>query len=304
VSHRRMIDDAAELKKLLSQSGVKFATNSVLADAIAAAECLPGWSRDAALLPHDLRAPEVIRRLTGLSYIARSLFHARKNRCFPSLNRWLSRLGEDNPLPTEPLPSANSARNFVFELEVACHFMAKGFEVKTGVEPDVVLQRDGTWNFACKMVSSEKSNSVGELLSKGWRQVLDSRHPCNYGMVIMGLGQRLNHSEFLPVLDDAQDIWGAFLNAEVPKRMLLNRIERLTGQILSQARTVIDDRDARFRGVVVIAHTLSGYCRGPMLLTATRLITRNDLFKSPAIIGPEEELIRQFNDAAQVVFTA
>ena len=118
------------------------------------------------------------------------------------------------------------------------------------------------------------------------------------------LGQRLNHSEFLPVLDDAQDIWGAFLNAEVPKRMLLNRIERLTGQILSQARTVIDDRDARFRGVVVIAHTLSGYCRGPMLLTATRLITRNDLFKSPAIIGPEEELIRQFNDAAQVVFTA
>jgi len=58
VSHRRMIDDAAELKKLLSQSGVKFATNSVLADAIAAAECLPGWSKD---FPHDHRAPEVIR---------------------------------------------------------------------------------------------------------------------------------------------------------------------------------------------------------------------------------------------------
>jgi hypothetical protein len=49
-------------------------------------------------------------------------------------------LGEDNPLPTEPLPQPHSARNFVFELEVACHFMAKGLKARTATEPDVILE--------------------------------------------------------------------------------------------------------------------------------------------------------------------
>ena len=253
------------------------------------------------MMPSDTRAPEVIRRITGLSYLARALFHARRNPSFDSLKRLLRNLGRDNPLPTEPLERPDTARNFVFELEVACHFMAKGLEVKTASEPDVVVERDGRWNFACKMVSSENSNTVGENLNKGWRQVLDAKHPCDYGMVIMGLGQRLDHGWFLPVLNREEDMWGAFQNPDVPKLGLLREIEALGAQVISQAQTRIDDRDGRFRGVVIIAHALAAYQGGPMLLTATRLLTRTDLFGN-GLIGAEQDMIRSFNDAAQIVF--
>jgi hypothetical protein len=38
-----------------------------------------------------------------------------------------------------------------------------------------------------------------------------------------------------------------------------------------------------------------------MLLTMTRLILRNELFGT-GIVGEEEDMIRNFNDSAQVVF--
>ena len=49
---------------------------------------------------------------------------------------------------------------------MACHFLAKGFKARTAPEPDVILENSHRWNFACKMVSSEESNTVGENLSK------------------------------------------------------------------------------------------------------------------------------------------
>ena len=178
VSHARMVSDAAELKRFLAGKGESPSPNSVPGQAIEVAEQLSEWQRNPKLMPGDMRAPEVIRRITGLSYLARARFHARRNPSFDTLKRLLRQLGQDNPLPTEPLERPDSARNLVFELEVACHFMAKGLKVKTASEPDVVVERDGKWNFACKMVSSGNSKAVGENLNKGWRQVLDAKHAC------------------------------------------------------------------------------------------------------------------------------
>jgi hypothetical protein len=301
VSHKRMIEDAVRLKQLLQAEGLRFSQDSVLGQTIDASEKLSGWTKDPKSMPDGVRAPEVIRRITGLSYLARALFHAHASPAFPSLKRLLKHLAEDNPLPTEPLPQPHSSRNFVFELEVACHFLAKGFKARTAPEPDVILENSHRWNFACKMVSSEESNTVGENLSKGFRQVLKKEFPCDYGMVIMGLGQRLDLDSFLPVINREQDFWASFGNPEIPKRMLLSEVEALASQVLSQARTRIDDEDHRFRGVVLIAHALAAYRGGPMLLTATRLISRVDLFGN-AVVGPEEELMTVFNDAAQRVF--
>src|SRR5947208_15140308 len=103
-------------------------------------------------VPRNTSAPEIIRRITGLSYLARALFHARRSPNFGDLKRLLGYLDQDNPLPTESLQRPDTARNYVFELEVACHFMAKGLKVQTATEPDVVIEQPRRWNFACKMV--------------------------------------------------------------------------------------------------------------------------------------------------------
>jgi hypothetical protein len=301
ISHSRMVQDAADLKALLNARCTARSPNSILSQAIAAAELLSQWKRDPSTLPHNTGAPEIIRRIVGLSYLARALFHARQNASFNDLKRLWKYLDQDNPLPTESLERPDTARNYVFELEVACHFMAKGLKVKTASEPDVIIEHPKRWNFACKMVSSTESNTVGNNLAKGWRQVLNPLHPCDYGMVIMGLGKRLDHNRFLPVLDRENDWWGAFRNPEIPKLQLLSEVESLVAQIKSQATTRIDDIDSRFRGVVIIAHALAAIQGGPMLLTVTRLVGRNELFGA-GFIGEEEALIRSFNDAAQTVF--
>jgi hypothetical protein len=233
ISHSRMVQDAAELETLLKAEGLTPSPNSILSEAIEAARQLSQWKRDLTSMPHDTRAPELIPRITGLSYLARALFHARGSPTFGDLKRLLKYLDQDNPLPTEQLPRPHSARNYVFELEVACHFMAKGLKVKTASEPDVVVEHPRRWNFASKMVSSNESNAVGEHLA--------------------------------------------------------------------QARTRIDDVDHRFRGVVVIAHALAAIQQGPVLLTTTRLISRSELFGA-GVLGEEEQIVRNFNDSAQVVF--
>jgi hypothetical protein len=232
ISHARMVEDAAELKALLQAQGMKPSPDSILSQAITAAEQLSEWKRNPGSMPHDTRAPEVIRRITGLSYLARALLHARRSPNFGDLKRLLKYLDQDNPLPTEPPLRPDTARNYVFELEVACHFMAKGLRVKTATEPDVVVEQPKRWNFACKMVSSSESNTVGNNLAKGWRQVLDPGHPCDYGLVIMGLGKRLDHNKFLPVLDRVDDWRGAFQNPEIPKLQLRreNRVPRVSNQ--------------------------------------------------------------------------
>lgn len=65
VSHKRMIEDAAQLKKLLIGEGVGVLPNSVLSQAIDAAEKLSEWTKDPKSMPNDARAPEVIRRIVG-----------------------------------------------------------------------------------------------------------------------------------------------------------------------------------------------------------------------------------------------
>ncbi len=72
-----------------------------------------------------------------------------------------------------------------------------------------------------------------------------------------GLGQRLDLDSFLPVINRKQDFWASFESPETPKQMLLNEVDALASQVLSQARTGIDDDDRRFRGVTVIAHALA-----------------------------------------------
>jgi hypothetical protein len=303
VSHQRMRDDAIELKRILAEAKIVLAPGSVLANAIRDALKLAEWSEKPETMPKGRHAPLVIRRIVGMSYLARTLIHAgRDPLALTKLKSLLKHLALDNPIPTEPLEKAASSRNYVFELIVGGLFMAAGFDAQVAEEPDVTVERNGKWNFACKMVSSLESNTVGDNLHKGWEQVLRKKFAGNYGIVVMGLGQRLDHNIFLPVIDEREDYWGTFQTMDDPKRLLVIALEELTKQVLSQATTRIDDTDGRFRGVVLMAQTVSSYHTSPTMLTALRLITRENLFGS-GLIAAEGEMIKSLNEEAQTVFS-
>lgn len=303
VSHQRLKEDAVALKEILQKSEIELEPNSVLAQAIDNAIQLAAWSENPALIPRGHHAPTLIRTIVGMSFLTRVLIHSQRDpNALVKLRKHFDHLRRDNPIPTDPLEKGGTSRDFIFEMIIGGLFMSAGFDVAMAAEPDVTVTRSGKWNFACKLISSLESNTVGENLAKGWKQVLRSQFQGDYGMVIMGLGKRLNQGLFLPVLDEAEDYWATFKSIDDPKELLLEALEALSKQILSQAKTRIDDQDKRFRGVVLVAQTVTSYNRSPVLLTALKLITREDLFGT-GVFGPEQEMIVHLNEEAQTVFT-
>ncbi|MBP7947566.1 MAG: hypothetical protein KA191_16070 [Verrucomicrobia bacterium] len=235
--------------------------------------------------------------------MAKLFRQAAKTKYFPRLKKLLRNVAESDPVMTVPGKSTQE-RNFVFELELGCLCACSDMAVESHDEPDFVATKEkAKWNFACKMIYSVNSNTVGDNIEKGITQIL--RFPSDYGMVVVGLSNRMPEERFLPLLDKENDIWGAFASVESATSRLRDELNAFLGQVRPQATTRFKaDEDPRFRGILVISHTACGI-RGILApLTAVALIHRMDILDGKSIIGPEKELAERLNKVAQNAFFA
>lgn len=298
-SFNRLSEDAQWLRQFLLDKKIKIEPNSTLNEAIFVGENLETWTRDLSLLPPHLTLKDVLSRILGLSYITRALAKASKNKKFHKLSKLFPHLARANPLMTEAAESHKS-RNLVFELEVGCIFQAMGLESESA-EPDIRVY-DGTnsWYLPCKMIYSPSNVTLGLRIKDAISQYLG--FPDVYGLVALGISNRIDHDSFMPLFDKEKDIWGSYTSFEEAKRRIGEVLNDIFERIKLQARTrFLPGKDStRFRGIMMVVHTICGLNAAATILTGVALVRRTDIFDSH-IYGPEEDLVKQFNHCAQTI---
>jgi hypothetical protein len=207
-------------------------------------------------------------------------------------------IAQGNPLMTLKAQSSQP-RNFSFELEIACTFLVAGISSESR-EPDVVLHDGGDkWNLACKMIYTPNSVTLGDRIEEGIGQILKYKN--DYGMVVIGLSNRIDHNYFSPLIDDEKDIWGAFRNTD----QVISRIGQVMGptidEIKKQGQTRFKDgkNSPRFRGIMIVLHSICSIRATFSMLTGVGLVQRHDLGLPHLAEMPEVRLAKTFNDTAQ-----
>jgi hypothetical protein len=247
-----------------------------------------------------LKVRSALSKAIGLSFLIRALFEAAQQPDFKNLQRLLPSVTKSNPIMTEKSESDES-RNKVFELEMSSIFLAGGWPTETFAEPDIRIHSGEAWDIACKMIYTENPVTLADSLEKGMRQSLT--HGTGYGLVALGISNRLDHNTFMPLIDKKEDVWGSFVHQDLAFAVLEDQIQTVTGQIMEQAATRFGvGRGAqRFRGILIMAHTICGIGKVPVTLSRVALVDRHDLF-GDYLIGPEYALCKQFNEVAMTLF--
>lgn len=295
VSLQRFAEDAAALKALLQGASIRCVSGSPLSDAIdAAKQIAKGASPDEG----PIRAAQV----AGAAYLGRLVLAAEKTNQLKVVQKHLKYLADPkaNPLPTVAAKNLQ-ARNMVFELEVACLAAHAGFTIAMADEPDVSITDSPSWDIACKAIESPNPVTIGDRVEEGIEQVLHFNN--DYGLVVFGVTNRVGHEHFLPLLDPDDNVWGSYTSFGPPVQMLKDSISRISADITRQAATRFHGaRNAtKFRGVLLLAHTVSSVNRTPTLLTVAGFCSRGALFGTPAPIGPEEEFAKRITNAAHTI---
>lgn len=84
-----------------------------------------------------------------------------------------------------------------------------------------------------------------------------------------------------------------------------NRVNKFWEQVRAQAVTRFrEGEDSRFRGVLLVTHTVCAIGGVPALITGMALLHRGDILNEKAIIGPEEAFSKALNDTNQTILYA
>ena len=295
-SFRRFTEDAEFLERTIAEQQIVVPSAGPLSEALAAARVIGSGST----LPN---APAELGKVAGLSYLVRLLAGTTRRGLFDRVKRHLRYLADtsSNPLPTVLAPASQS-RNMVLELEVACLGACCGFDIVLADEPDVQFVDLCSWDIACKDVTSENPVSVADRIEKGIRQVLSFDGA--YGLVVLGLANRIDHRAMLPLLSPEEDIWGAFRSFESAQQAVRATLKTVIGEIQEQAQTrfLSGKEDHKFRGILLVGHAACGVTGVVAFLSMMALVTRADLYGTPLLEGPEQRLCERLNTAAHHAF--
>jgi hypothetical protein len=176
-----------------------------------------------------------------------------------------------------------------------------GVPTDTADEPDVSLEFRGPWQLACKTTNSASPVTLLDRLEEGVTQAL--RGPANYGLVVLGVGNRIDHEAFLPLVADSE-AWASYEDARQALGRLSSEFDKVAREIRDQAHTrLIRARDdPRFRGVLFVGHTVCLIQGTGAILSSAKLLRRGDLFPGHHLVLAEEDLVRRFGDHLNKVF--
>jgi hypothetical protein len=303
ISFQRFREDSDWLFNFLKEKKVKIEPDSILDIALYIASSLQEWSKKGSDILQEYRLKDIISYAVGLSYLVRLIRFASKSDYFNNLQRLIKYIAQQNPIITSAGESSQE-RNFVFELEVASIFMSTGIDTQTNDEPDVRLNdKEIIWNIPCKMVYSHNNQTLGDRIEDGITQIFN--FDCTYGIVAVGITNRIEHSNLLPVIYDSENMYGSFLTTDIASQVLQNELSSTFQNVIELASTRFNQgrENIGFRGILLVAHAICGVENVPTLLSQTGLIRRNDMFKEKIINTAEEILGKRFNDMGHYIFT-
>jgi hypothetical protein len=295
ISMTRFREDAEFLEQALAAEGIQVPAASPLADAIDVAKRVASRERLSA-------APRAIGKAAGLSYLVRLIAETVRRGQLSQIQGHLRYLADAraNPLPTtraDPL----QPRNMVFELEVGCLAACCGLHIELADEPDVHISSSPTWDIACKAITSGNPVTLGDRIEEGIGQVL--RFNGVYGIVALGLINRVTHDALMPLICPDEDIWGSFISFPAAVQALQVELKRTVADIRQQAVTrFTDGRNPKFRGILLVVHSACAVGGTAALLSSAGLVQRHDLYDLPPLEGPELKLSERLNAVAHATF--
>jgi len=301
LSYARATDDAQWFIDFLSDNKITVEPNSVLAQAIDIMQKLIVWQKDESQVPTILDTKGVMSKAIGSWYLICCIREASKHPRFDGVIRLLPQLASENPIMTMA-DKSSMPRNLSFELETGCLFLASGIEAQSKPEPDLIVNySQENWNIACKMIYSLNPVTLGDNIEKGIDQSLRED---GYGMVFLGISNRIDHDTFMPILDSKNEVMGSFRNKIYAEKLLGTTFQKIFNEVKEQGKTRFDAliREPRFRGIGLIAHTTCAIGKTFSILSGVGLLRRDD-FGLPYFEGPEIRLMKTINDTAQTVIT-
>jgi len=307
-SFHKVRDNALWLRDFLSkqkQPEIQIEKGSDLELALSISEKFPNWAEEEKDILEELKTPEILSKAIGLSFLASILSEAARHLSFKNALRLLPDLTKSNPIMHEASESTQP-RNAVFELEVASIFIASGLATETFNEPDVrVHVTEEVWDIPCKMIYSKEPATLGDRVEEGINQSL--KHKGDFGLVVLGISNRIDHENFMPLFDENEDIRGSFRTPEAAYKLLGEKalmpvIDDLFIQASNPDRFLNGRQSSKFRGILVIVHTVCLIGKAPVTLSRTALIGRRDIFRDSSIYGPEEGLCKRFHETALNIF--
>lgn len=309
VSFSRIEASGDWLAHYLDKNKIEVLTGSPVEHGLLLAAHLREWSADPATVPPGFRAGPALTDALGVVYLASLLRTAKAFGTLSKHERLLRHLALGDPAFTKPGVSSMD-RNLTFELQVAALCAASGFQTVTADEPDIRMVRNGeVWDLPCKLVYSPRASRLFENVAKAAEQ--SRRFGSDYGLAIIGLSSR---TDFV-VLDEVRkitdarrapdgaelDTWTGFLGPEPAAAFLQTALAEAVADLVghTQHGMFASRADVGFRGVLLVAHSVVGVTSVPAVMTAMRLVRRDELFGEPSIAGPEEQLGMALNDTAQ-----
>jgi len=302
VPYTRIKEQAEWFKTFLAKNKITIDKKSILNEAMEIIKNLVIWQYDDSKVPANLDTHGAMSKAIGFLYLISAIRKASSETSFNKVKKLLPELAKENPLMTMR-DKSTKPRNLSFELETACLFISTGIEAESK-EPDVVLNYNGEkWNLPCKMIYSQSAVTLADRIEEGIEQML--RYDSSYGMVVLGLSNRIDHSSFIPILDDKKGIYGSFIDQKQAERIIRAEIELHFNQIKDQGKTRFDDgkKTTKFRGIMIVAHTTCVIGKTFSILTGVGLVQRYDLDLPKLVEGPEYRLSKRFNDIAQKIIT-
>ncbi len=299
ISFHRLRDDAIWLEELLAKNKIPIRADSELAEALGLAKRLPDLS-DAPPTEFD---PRSLAAPLGLLYLSRALQDAQHNASFERICLLLlPRLALKAGVPAAVNSKQSNERDLVFELEMAAVLASLGATV-VAEEPDITFTHEGsTWDVACKLIYSPNAMTLNDRIEEGIAQTLQAAS--DYALVFIGITNRVDHSQFLPLLvDDGNQYWGVFPNGDAAVTAMRQTLRKTAELVVAEqdARFFHARETTKFRGIITVLHAVVGLDSVATLLTATGFIPRAELF-GEIVTGPEEQLVKRLNDRMQEVF--
>lgn len=302
VSFTKIKENAQWFRSFLISNRIDISGNKFMQESIKLAEELETWSRSKEDYLKEYKLNSILSQSVGISYLISIIKKASTKKGFDKIRKLLRYFSKADPV-FHKKGTSTQERNFLFELEIACLFLCCGHEVLSQKEPDVIVEEaeSSTWDLSCKMIYSENSVTMADTLNHGVHQCIS--YDSTYGMVIAGLSNVIEHDIYLPILNEKNDIWGSYPNKEYAFSKLSKEITKCVENIKEQSINHFSEgRDnAKFRGIILLAHTICSLNGAPMTLSQVALVQRLDLYNN-IIKGPEINFCKRFNDFAQTVF--
>jgi hypothetical protein len=175
-------------------------------------------------------------------------------------------------------------------------------KVLSATEPDIQIN-DGhsTWDIACKLVYSKNTVTLNDQVEKGITQV--RRFSSTYGLVFVGLTNRVDPSLFLPLISADENRWGTFPSGDAAYTKLRKIHADAHGAILAERHVRFQSArdDQKFRGIVTVLQTMVGVGPAPTIITSVGFIPRRELFDE-ILSGAEDAFAEKLHERMQDLF--